>query len=110
MRTKRLNASYTIEDGVELVLTMDCKSTEEFAMNWLAIYNNARENKDTFLSCKLYYDSDIMVLVRKEDELVMKEYLMNFGTVKTYDCKFREVDFDMDYDYDTEYDIIASEH
>lgn len=110
MKVKRLDASYVIEDGVELILTMDCESTEEFAMNWLAIYNNARENSNTFLHCKLLYNSDIIVLVRKEDELIMKEYLMHFGTVECYDCKFREIDYDIDFDYDTDYDIIASEH
>lgn len=110
MKPKKLNGTYTIENGVELLLTMECKSTEEFAMNWLAIYNNARENSSRFLHCKLMYDSRILVLVREDDELVMKEYLQHFGTVETHNCKYRELDYDMDFDDDTEYDIVASEH
>ena len=110
MLVRKLRCEYVVEDGKELVLTMDCKTDEEFALNWLVIYNNARENKDVFLSCKLYYNSDIIVLVNSDDEIKVKEYLERFGKVRVNDVKYRYIDMDSDYDFDTDYDIIAGEH
>lgn len=103
---KKLNASFTIEDGKELTLRMKCKDTKDFAENWLIIYNNARENKRSFLNCKLFLNSDIVVLTTVDDEKVIKEWLSRFGDVETKDVKYRLLDFDGDYEYDTEYDII----
>ena len=103
---KKLNASFTIEDGKELTLRMKCKDTKDFAENWLIIYNNARENKRSFLNCKLFLNSDIVVLTTVDGEKVIKEWLSRFGDVETKDVKYRLLDFDGDYEYDTEYDII----
>ena len=103
---KKLNASFTIEDGKELTLIMKCKDTKDFAENLLIIYNNARENKRSFLNCKLFLNSDIVVLTTVDDEKVIKEWLSRFGDVETKDVKYRLLDFDGDYEYDTEYDII----
>jgi hypothetical protein len=103
---KKLNASFTIEDGKELILRMKCKDTKEFAENWLIIYNTARENKKSFLNCKLFFNSDIVVLTTVNDEKNVKEWLSRFGDVYIKDVKYRLLDFDGDYEYDTEYDII----
>ena len=103
---KKLNASFTIENGKELTLRMKCKDTKDFAENWLIIYNNARENKRSFLNCKLFLNSDIVVLTTVDDEKVVKEWLSRFGDVETNDVKYRLLDFEGDYEYDTEYDVI----
>ena len=103
---KKLNASFTIEDGKELTLRMKFKDTKDFAENWLIIYNNARENKRSFLNCKLFFNSDIVVLTTVDDEKVVKEWLSRFGDVETNDVKCRLLDFEGDYEYDTEYDVI----
>lgn len=103
---KKLNASFTIEDGKELTLRMKFKDTKDFAENWLIIYNNARENKISFLNCKLFFNSDIVVLTTVDDEKVVKEWLSRFGDVETNDVKYRLLDFEGDYEYDTEYDVI----
>lgn len=103
---KKLNASFTIENGKELTLRMKCKDTKEFAENWLIIYNNARENKGSFLNCKLFFNSDIVVLTTVDDEENVKEWLSRFGDIEIKDVKYRLLDFDGDYEYDTEYDII----
>lgn len=103
---KKLNASFTIEDGKELILRMKCKDTKEFAENWLIIYNTARENKKSFLNCKLFFNSDIVVLTTVNDGKNVKEWLSRFGDVYIKDVKYRLLDFDGDYEYDTEYDII----
>ena len=92
---ERTNIRYvTIED------------TKEFAENWLIIYNTARENKKSFLNCKLFFNSDIVVLTTVNDEKNVKEWLSRFGDVYIKDVKYRLLDFDGDYEYDTEYDII----
>ena len=96
----------TIEDGKELTLRMKFKDTKDFAENWLIIYNNARENKRSFLNCKLFFNSDIVVLTTVDDEKVVKEWLSRFGDVETNDVKYRLLDFEGDYEYDTEYDVI----
>ena len=110
MKVQNLKCEYVVEDGVELVLTMNCKNDQEFALNWLVIYNNARENKDTFLNCRLCYNSDIVVLVNEKDEIVVKEYLERFGNVDVNTTKYRYIDMPSDYDFDTEYDVMTSEH
>lgn len=101
---KRLSGTYSIEEGVELTLTMNCETDSEFALNWLMIYNNARENKDVFLSCKLLYNSDIVVLVNKDDENAVKEWLERFGEVEAYYVDYRLLDIEANYD--VEYDIM----
>ena len=73
---KKLNASFTIENGKELTLRMKCKDTKDFAENWLIIYNTARENKRSFLNCKLFFNSDIVILTTVDDEKVVKEWLL----------------------------------
>ena len=101
---KRLSGTYSIEEGVELTLTMNCETDSEFALNWLMIYNNARENKDSFLSCKLLYNSDIVVLTNKDDENAVKEWLERFGEVNSYYVDYRLLDIEANYD--VEYDIM----
>ena len=103
---KKLNASFTIENGKELTLRMKCKDTKDFAENWLIIYNTARENKRIFLNWKLFFNSDIVILTTVDDEKVVKEWLSRFGDVETNDVKYRLLDFEGDYEYDTEYDVI----
>ena len=105
---RNLKCEYSVEKGVELILTMDCKSDQEFAINWLTIYNNARENKDAFLNCKLYYNSDIVVLTNVEDAKDVKTWLERFGTVKEQPTKYRLIDMPMDDDYDVEYDVMMN--
>lgn len=101
---KKLSGTYTIEEGVELTLTMDCETDSEFALNWLMIYNNARENKDVFLSCKLLYNSDIVVLTSKDDENAVKEWLGRFGKVDSYYVDYRLLDIEANWE--VEYDIV----
>ena len=106
MFMEKIKGSFVVENGKELTLRMECTDTKEFALNWLTIYNNARENKSEFLSCKLYSNSDIVVLTTEEDGEIVKEYLARFGDVHSTDVKYRLLDIEGDYTYDTEYDII----
>lgn len=102
----KLNGSFTVEKGKKITLSMKCATVNEFALNWLNIYNVARENKEAFLKCELFSNDDIVVLTNLTEGKKVKEWLEKFGPIRIEDVKYRMLDFEGNYEHDTDYDII----
>lgn len=55
------------ELAVIRVKVLEEATTSNFALDFLAIYNIVRENKDVFLKFEMHYDSDLLFVVQKKD-------------------------------------------
>ena len=75
------------ENGVQIIATFK-GTVEEYAMMWLNLTNNARENKDSFYNIKNNYGNDIFVLTNEHDEDDVVDYLQRLGLEITdkYPC------------------------
>lgn len=106
-----------VEEIKAVMLSVDLgNDLEKYAINFLHIHNNARENKEMILSLKNEYHSNkvyVICPVRKKNNV--KEYLEQFGEVDEHECTaLRPVIFtdydkyngDIDYEYGEVVDAI----
>jgi hypothetical protein len=79
---------------------------EEYAVNFLNIFNNVRENKE-LLKVKNYYDSnDVTVYCKPEFKDVTIKYLKMFGEIKSCEKVIAYQTEEPDYDIDEYADAI----
>lgn len=82
-------------------VTVEVKgSVEEYAMNFLSIFNNVRENEE-LLKVKNYYGSnDVTVYCELDSKEALIKYLKIFGKIKSCEkvlvCQVEEPDYDFD--------------
>jgi hypothetical protein len=79
MKTVKLNVNKF--DG--LAITVDVKGgVEEYAMSFLHIFNNVRENEKLF-RVENYHNNDVTVYCEEESKESLIKYLKNFGEIKS---------------------------
>lgn len=66
------------EKGFQIVATFK-GSVEEYAMMWLNLTNNARENKNSFYNVENNCYNDIYVLTNEKDIEEVVDYLKRLG-------------------------------
>ena len=66
-----------------LAITVDVKGgVEEYAMSFLHIFNNVRENEKLF-RVDNYHNNDVTVYCEEESKESLIKYLKNFGEIKS---------------------------
>lgn len=106
--------SYKKEEAMRIVVNIE-GDVQKYAMNFLHIWNNARENSDVFYKVGNTYDNRVYVTFNPAYKNEVKEYLEQFGKILRedkilkvnifFDCHFEEDYkslFPDDYD-DTEF-------
>lgn len=79
---------------------------EEYAVNFLHIFNNVRENKE-LLKVKNYYDgNDVTVYCKPEFKDATIKYLKMFGEIKSCEKVLAYQLEEPDYDFDEYADAI----
>ena len=93
---------YEKENGYRIETTFD-GSVKDYAIMWLHLTNNARENKKVFYKIKNYYDNDITVICAENmvDEVV--DYLKRIGLTIKDKCPTTVVIPYIDYEDDEEF-------
>lgn len=96
-----MNAYQT--EGYAITVELEVDSLNDYAKNFLHIFNNVRESKE-LLNIKNYYGSnDVTVYCELESKDAAMKYLKSFGEIK--DCEkvlmyqMEEPDYDLD-EYD----------
>ena len=72
------------EHEVEMAIRFEVDihgDTQKYAMSFLHIFNNARENTDIFYKVENSYDSRVYVTCNKDDVDAVEEYLSQFGEI-----------------------------
>lgn len=72
--------NHTKEKATRITMRMDC-TVEQYALNFLHIFNNAREYPNMFYNLENNSGNDIFVTCRSSDAETIKEYLEQFGTI-----------------------------
>lgn len=88
-------------------VTVEIKGNyEEYAMKFLHIVNNVRENKDLLKKVENYHNNDVTVycVLETKDELV--KYLKNIGEIKSCEKVLMYQLSEPDYDIDKYDDVI----
>jgi hypothetical protein len=70
------------ETGVTICVNVK-GNAEEYAKAFLAIWNNGREYPDTIKKVENTFDNRVYVTVREEAEERAKEFLAQFGEIKS---------------------------
>ena len=82
-----------------LAITVDIKgSLEEYAMSFLHIVNNVRDNKE-LLKVKNHFNNDVTVYCIPEYKNKVVRYLENFGEIKSCENVLMYQLEEMDFDY-----------
>ena len=107
-----------VEEAIEIVVELP-KSTQEYAMNFLVIFNNAREYNTQFLSVRNSRGNKVFVTCREKNVENMREFLSCYGNIVEerkvlYACPVSVPSKALDKIFDqiidgTYYDIIAGE-
>lgn len=95
------------EKGIEICATFH-GSVEDYAMMWLHLTNNARENKHVFYQIRNNSGNDVFVLIADEndnkkaviDYLKRLELEINWEKKCTVVCPWVEYDNDDEYEYE----------
>lgn len=69
-------------------------SSERYALAFLSVYNNVRENPTTFLRMHMTYDSQLFFYIKPEDKEVVIDWLKNFSDVWNTDNIIIDENFD----------------
>ena len=97
MKQVKVNA-WKIE-GCAVTVTIK-GSIEEYAKNFLHIFNNVRENKELLKVENHYSNNDVTVYCEPEFKDATIKYLENFGEIKECEkvlmYQMEEPDFDLD--------------
>lgn len=105
MKQVKMNAYQT--EGYAITVELEVDSLNDYAKNFLHIFNNVRESKE-LLNIKNYYGSnDVTVYCELESKDAAMKYLKTFGEIK--DCE-KVLMYQMeepDYDLDEYYDVVA---
>lgn len=96
--------NHEMEKAKQFVVDIE-GDVQRYALSFLHIINNARENKDVFYKVKNHWDNRVFVTFNPDDYDNVKEYLENFGKiVAEYDIQKVNVYVEYDgKDYDTLY-------
>ena len=104
MREIKVNA-YEME-GYAVTVEVE-GSFEEYATNFLHIFNNVRENKE-LLKIKNYYgNNDVTVYCELDFKDALIKYLKMFGEIKSCEKVLMYQMEEPDYDFDKYYDAIV---
>lgn len=80
---------------------------EEYAKNFLHIFNNVRENRE-LLKVKNYYgNNDVTVYCELDSKDALIKYLKMFGEIKGCEKVLMYQLEEPDYDFDKYYDVIV---
>lgn len=75
-----INYYHKKTEGVRITLKLP-KNLDEYARNFLAIFNNAREYPERLLKVENSYDERVFVTVPKRRVDGCKEFLLQFGEI-----------------------------
>ncbi len=91
-----------------LAITVEIKgSVEEYAMDFLCIYNNVRESKD-LLKIENHYNNDVTVYCEEKTKESLIKYLKNFGEIKNIEkVLMYQLEDAVNYDYNKYEDAIV---
>lgn len=104
MREIKVNA-YEME-GYAVTVEVE-GNFEEYATNFLHIFNNVRENKE-LLKVKNYYgNNDVTVYCELDFKDALIKYLKMFGEIKSCEKVLMYQMEEPDYDFDKYYDAIV---
>lgn len=73
-----MKINFDKENGIQIVATFK-GSVEDYAMMWLNLTNNARENREVFYKIENNYHNDIFVLTNEKDVDDVVDYLQRLG-------------------------------
>ena len=97
--------SYEIRWATRIKLSMNGGDVQQYALNFLAIYNNVKNDKDLL---KVYndYDNGVYLICEEEITDAAVEFLKQFGTVTKVErievvCPI--CDYDLPDDHDIEF-------
>lgn len=68
-------------EGVQFTMELP-KELNEYAKNFLAIFNNAREYPENLLKVENNYKGDVFVTVPKRKVDICRDFLSQFGEIK----------------------------
>ena len=82
-----MKINFDKENGIQIVATFK-GSVEDYAMMWLNLTNNARENKEAFYNVENNCHNDIYVLTNEKDIGDVVDYLQRIGLeiIDKYPC------------------------
>lgn len=88
---------YEKEQAMKFVVNIE-GDTQKYAMSFLHIWNNARDNSDVFWKVENTYDSRVYVTFNPAYKAEVKEYLEQFGKIL---CEMNVLKVNVFIDYDT---------
>lgn len=102
-----MKINFEKEKGIE-IYTEFKGTVQEYALMWLNLTNNARENKDVFYQIRNNSNNDVFVIIadEKDNEQTVIEYLKALGlTINgkhkcTVICPWADYENDDEYDYE----------
>lgn len=91
-----------------LAITVEIKGdVEEYAMSFLHIYNNVRENKE-LLKIENHYNNDVTVYCEEETKESLIKYLKKFGEIKSIEkVLMYQLEDAAKYDFDKYEDAVV---
>lgn len=78
---------------------------QKYALSFLHIINNARENKDVFYKVENCYDNRVYVTCNADECDAVKAYLANFGKILMEE-DIQKVNVYLEYDNSKDYDTL----
>ena len=89
--------SHNKERAIEFTVELE-GDVQQYAMSFLHIFNNARDNKDIFYKVEnMSYSNKVFVSCNPEDRQAVKEYLEQFGTI-TFEEEINRIVITAQYD------------
>jgi hypothetical protein len=104
MREIKVNA-YEME-GYAVTVEVE-GNFEEYATNFLHIFNNVRENKELLKVKNYYSNNDVTVYCEPDFKDALIKYLKMFGEIKSCEKVLMYQMEEPDYDFDKYYDAIV---
>jgi hypothetical protein len=77
---REINMKINFEKEIGIKITTIFEGTvEEYALMWLNLTNNARENKNVFYNIENNYKNDVFVLINENNVEEVVDYLKRLG-------------------------------
>lgn len=86
-------------EGYKITVNLEGQPIEEYAKNFLAIFNNVRTNSNALVKVENYYDNRISVWCYSDFKAETTEFLEQFGSI-TYVEKVLLITADYEWDYE----------
>lgn len=105
MREVKVNVFET--DGYAVTVEIEECSINEYAKNFLHIFNNVRESKELFKVRNYFGSNEVTVYCELDSKDALIKYLKSFGEIKGCEKVLMYQMEEPEYDFDKYYDAIV---